>query len=136
MTHMTEEDYLATLHRMNLQDSIDKSELILNHFTTSLLKPFKHIFITGLVAATHLETLLIKRILQDLDAELILHSSSRHLMQAKDPTDPFYLHAKMLKRIGVNQGDNIAVIGHENPQLPVIHITRTEAMFQQTLALQ
>ena len=130
------DEYRKTLVNINYQDSIDKSEFVLNHFTTSLLKPFKHIFITGLVAATHLETLLIQRILQDLDAELILHSSSKHLMQANEPTDPFYLHAKMLKRIGVNQGDNIGVIGHENTQLPVIHITRTESMFQQTLQIK
>ncbi len=127
------DEYRRTLVKLGYQDNIDKSELVLNRFTPALLKPFKHIFIAGLVAPTHLETLLIQMILQKLNAELILHSSSKHLIQANDPTSPFYLHAKMLKRIGVKKYDNITIIGHEKYELPVIHIARTESMSQQTL---
>ena len=127
------DEYRRTLVNLGYQDNIDKSNLILNRFTPDLLQPFKHILIAGFVATTHLETLLIQMILQELNAELILHSSSKRLIQANDPTNPFYLHVKMLKRIGVKKYDNITIIGHDKYEPPVIHIARTESMAQQML---
>ena len=130
------ETYRKSCAELGYQDEIDKCEAIYDGFHAEILKEYTHIVIAGIAATTALENRLVREILANLPAELIIHSSQRDLMKAIHTDNPFYVHAKLLKAIDVESAESIKIIGGRLPQPPVFHIKRTETVSQQTFFLK
>lgn len=128
--------YRKAITDLGYHDIIDKCRVVLGGPEMSSLELFQHIYISGLVATTSLENSIIHDILHDFSADLIIHSGYCDPKPAADPTTPFYLHAKMLRNLGVKSFDNIGTIGENTSPVPVVNITRTKSMFQQTLHIK
>ena len=128
--------YRKALVDLGYHDIIDKCRVVFDNPNMSSLRLFKHVYIAGLVATTCLENSIIRDILHNFNAELILHSSLADLRPTADPTQPYYLHAKMLNNIGAKAFDEIGTIGDGNSVTPVVHITRTKSMFHQTFHIK
>lgn len=129
-------EYRRTIKAMGYQDIIDKCEMLFDHFNTSSLESYNYICITGLVATTRLENSLIKCILNNLNAELIIHSSITDLKYSVDPTDPYYLHIKMLNSFAITEFERIEVIGAGDSRQPVINIAGTKSISHQVLHIK
>jgi len=128
--------YREKLSALDYCDDIDKYDLIHQKCNIEFLKPYKYIGIAGLVATTAVENSVIQRILQELPAELILHTSLKNDDKDVDTTSPFYLHYKMLQAVVPDGNYDIQFITEEKSPPPVYHIKRTETESQQTFHLQ
>jgi len=130
------EEYRKALRTSDYQDVIDQNELVHKHFNVEILKDHEHILIAGLAATTVVEAELIRSILSELPSELILHSCPPDEIKTMDKTDrPFYIHWKLLDKLGVDFSKIEILQKGEVPQ-PVIHIKELKAESEQTFYLQ
>ena len=130
-------EYRASLKEQGYQDEIDKYNLIHNNFTIDRLKQikeYKYFGIAGLVATTTVENKIIEEILENLPAELVLHSGTpEEIKQSLDHDKPFHIHNKLLNSLSL---DISSIPTQEPAPLPVFHIKFTSSEFQQTLYLK
>lgn len=130
------EVYKKNCAKLGYYDEIDKCEAVYDRFNADILRKYTHIVIAGIVATTALENRLIKEILANLPAELIIHSSQEDLMKPIHTDNPFYAHAKVLNAIDAKNAESIGMIGDRLSERPVFHIKRTETVSQQTFFLK
>jgi len=130
------EAYKKNCAELGYHDEIDKYEAIYGGFHAGILKKYTHVVIAGIAATTAIENRLIKEILANLHAELIIHSSRRDLMKPINTDNPFYAHARLLNAIDVENAESIEIIGGRLPEPSVFHIKRTETVSQQTFFLK
>lgn len=126
-------EYKKRLAANVYQDETDRYDVIFTQFTSDLLEQYTYIFIAGLVATTTVENKVIKEILQNLHAELILHSTQKDLMKMNTTDKPFYPHYKLLHAIDAPETTEIN--GKKTPAPAMFHIKRTETESQQTFYL-
>ncbi|MFX0136401.1 MAG: PD-(D/E)XK nuclease family protein [Candidatus Hodarchaeota archaeon] len=129
-------EYKRHLGEMKYKDAIDKYNVIYNRFNADVLKEYKYIAIAGLVATTKVENKIIKEVLLNLPAELIIHSSQESIKKSKGTDSPFYLHGKLLDAIGAEKAGDIETIEARLPDPALIHIRRTETVSQQSFYLK
>jgi len=123
--------YRETLAEQGYQDDILKYNSIFTQFDYKTLGNYSYICIAGLVATTSVENRIIKEILENLFAELIIHSAAKDIMKMQDTGSPFYLHFKLLKALGIEASDDLDVIDGVKIHSTVCHIRKTETESQQ-----
>jgi len=129
------EEYRKELSCAGYKDRIDMIETIYNKYNSDLLKNFDDIIIAGIGATTSLEKMLIGRIMNELNAELIIHSGTpEEISFSNDVSKKFYLHNRLLKFLGVDI-PKIQVIKGDFLVSPVIHIKSLESLAKQTFYL-
>ncbi|UCG93259.1 MAG: PD-(D/E)XK nuclease family protein [candidate division WOR-3 bacterium] len=127
------EEYRKRLAEHNYLDTIDLYDTLSEQYSSSLLQNYMYIIIAGLVATTTVENKIIKEILENLPAELILHSTQKDIMKMDTTDKPFYPHYKLLHAIEATKTTEIN--GKKTPAPAVFHIKRTETESQQTFYL-
>lgn len=95
--------YIENLNKRRLIDTSLSHLSIAEDFKDEYLKEFGSVYIAGMLALTFTDISLIKKILKNLPAELILHSDKGELKD--DSLDNiFYHHNKILKLLGIDSG--------------------------------
>ena len=131
--------YKKKLKEHGYQDDMDKYDSIYTHFNSNHLrqqKEYKYIAIAGLVATTAAENKVIREILENLPAELILHTCRSDIMKMVDTDKPFYQHQKLLAAIGVQDVDTFTILDEKTAEPAVYHIKCTESQSHETLHLK
>jgi RecB family exonuclease len=126
-------EYRKRLSENNYFDTIHIYDTLSEQFSHALLQDYTHIIIAGLVAATAAENKIIKDIIDNLPAELILHTSHADVTKMSTTDSPFYPHYKLLRALSTEKTTLIGAPDKTEPA--VIHIKRTETEAQQSLYL-
>lgn len=127
------EKFRERIHGTAYHDAMDKYELLAEQPELTILDTYSYIGIAGLVATTKLESMVIKKLLEQYPAELILHASQKEIPDAVHPGTTYYLHHKLLKRLDIEQ---MAAIGKVSSHVtdsapPVVHIKKTGTEYGQ-----
>ena len=125
--------YRRNIADQGFQDEIDRCNLIFEKFSGALLDKYRYICIAGLVATTTLENRLLKEILRKENSELVIHSDTLGLKGEFHPANPFYQHQKLLKRLDIENCEELQLDVSAQMAEPVIHIIRTESNTEQCL---
>lgn len=145
------DEYRRVLYKSGYTDTEYEYELLKKEFRSEILQDFKYIFISGLLAPTRVESVIIKEILFNLPSELILHSKKDEIKE--DLASPFYNHNRLILSLGASIkdvrviGDQSSVIGieqrpnyptHQYPITPSphYHITRLKSQIQEVLYIK
>jgi RecB family exonuclease len=129
-------EYRRALKSHGYEDRIDQNSLVFEHFRGEYLKEYEHILICGLAATTVVETELIKKILAGFSSELVLHSCKPDCLQKmENPGEPFYVHNKLLRGLGVDFSQIEELHGALVPE-SVIHVKELKTEAEQTFYLQ
>jgi ATP-dependent helicase/nuclease subunit B len=127
--------YRAVLKETAYQDAIDLCQVVHEEFNPECLRQYDHILLTGLAATTVVETELIRRILDELPSQMVLHSCSPdELKNMNQPDKPFYVHHKLLHALHVDPSKIRVLKGGEATE-PVMRIRETKTEAEQTLYL-
>jgi RecB family exonuclease len=129
------EEYRKALKASGYQDVVDQNMLVHEQFSSECLEHYDHILIGGLAATTVVETELIKKILNELPSDLVLHSCPGDDLQNMDrPDKPFYIHHKLLRALGVDLS-KIGTLKREAVSEPVIRVKEVKTESEQTFYL-
>lgn len=129
------QQYRKNIAKSDYLDEIDKIEKIYKDYDSKIFADFKSIVIAGIAALTSFEKFIIKKMLQELPAELILHSGTiKELSASEDVFRKYFLHYELLKFLNVAI-EHIETINHKPVVRPVIHINSLETMTKQTFYL-
>ncbi len=123
--------YREALVEQGYQDDIFKYDAIFSQFNHELLKKYSYVCIAGLVATTSVENRVIKEILENQSAELIIHSAQRETRMMQDTSSPYYLHTKLLNALGIKESGGLEIINGAKVHLSAHHIKKTETESQQ-----
>jgi RecB family exonuclease len=133
-------EYRQQLKARDYEDEIDKFGLVYNGFDPGLLKSYEYIFIAELAATTAVENKIIGEILKNSAAELVLHSGGKEELKTTSTDEPFYIHAKLLATLGIEESsiafENTGESSPMTPTPPVYHIRSVATDTQQTLHLR
>ncbi|MGB7055973.1 MAG: PD-(D/E)XK nuclease family protein, partial [bacterium] len=129
------EEYRKVLKASGYKDVVDQNMLVHEQFSSECLKNYDHILIGGLAATTVVETGLIKKMLNELPSELVLHSCPVDDLPNMDrPDKPFYIHHKLLRGLGVDLS-KIGTLKREAVSEPVIRVKEVRTESEQTFYL-
>ena len=127
--------YRAALKQTGYQDAIDLNRVVHEEFDPICLKEYDQILVAGLAATTVVETKLIKRILDELPSQLVLHSCPvDELEHMSQPDRPFYVHNKLLRGLDVDLS-NVTMLQGEMVAEPVMRVKEAKTEAEQTLYL-
>ncbi|MEO0106178.1 MAG: PD-(D/E)XK nuclease family protein [candidate division WOR-3 bacterium] len=127
--------YRENLRASGYQDRIDQIEKIYQDFNPTIFQGYEPLIVAGIAAATSFERFIVKKMLDALDAELILHSGLPHeIALADDVHKEFHVHYKLLHHLAVNISEIGLIKGIPVPR-PVIHIKPLETITKQTFYL-
>jgi len=127
------ERFRARINSTVYHDAMDKYELLVERLELTILDTYSYIGIAGLVATTKLESMVIRKLLEQYPAELILHASKKEIPDAVHPGMTYYLHHKLLQRLNIEQMDAIGDVRFHSEDItrPVIHIKKTGTEYGQ-----
>ncbi len=107
------DEYRGVLRSSGYTDTEHEYELIKREFEPEVLRDFKYILISGVLAPTKVEGNIIRKILYGLPSELVLHSKREEIKE--DLTSPFYNHDRLIHSLGKSV-EEIIVIGDKSYQ--------------------
>lgn len=127
--------YRNYLIGVGYKDRIDEFEMIYEKYNSKIFEEFDYVMIAGIAATTSFEKFLLKNMLTDLPAELILHSGlPEEIAASNDTHKKFFLHYKLLNHLNLDI-KKIKVIKTAHTIKPVIHIKALETITKQTFFL-
>lgn len=128
--------YRKVLKESGYQDVADKNGLVVERFNVQCLTDYDYILLGGFAATTVVEIQLIKRILEELPSEIVLHSCKPVDLKSMDKADrPFYVHFKMLQALDVDFS-KVTTLGEKKVIEPVVHVKEVKTESEQTFYLQ
>lgn len=127
--------YRKNLCESGYKDKIDEYETIYNNYDSKVFEEFDFIILAGIAATTSFEKFIIKRMVSELPAELIIHSGTpEEIAISIEPHKKFYLHYKLLSYLGADIKKTEVI--EKFPSLkPVFHIKPLETITKQTFYL-
>ncbi|MGB9720382.1 MAG: PD-(D/E)XK nuclease family protein [bacterium] len=127
--------YRENLTEAGYRDRIDEFEAIYENYDSKILEEFDSILIAGIAATTSFEKFLLKRIISELPAELVIHSGGpEEIASSTNPNGKFHLHYKLLSDLDVDIR-KVMVIGNHPSVKPVVHLKPLETITKQTFYL-
>jgi ATP-dependent helicase/nuclease subunit B len=114
-------------------DTMDKYEMLAERLELAVLDKYTYIGIAGFVATTKLESMVIRKVLEQYPAELILHASKKEIPDAVHPGTTYYLHHKLLESLNIEHMDGVSELRSHRADAakPVIHIKKTGTEYEQ-----
>jgi len=130
-------DYRSRLRELGVQDDADLYDLIDKEFDPRVLDGYGSVIIAGLAATTRIVNRVLAAILDHASAEIVLHSASpADLAGMTDTEKPFYLHYKLLDRLGIDARSCAVIPTAGIPAPAVFHIRGLPTEAQQTFYLR
>ncbi|UCC12391.1 MAG: exodeoxyribonuclease V subunit gamma [candidate division WOR-3 bacterium] len=127
------ETYRSRIKNTSYHDVLEKYETLAERQELRVLDRYAYIGIIGLVATTNLESQIVRKLLEQYPAELILHGSKKEIAGASSTSATYYLHHKLLKSLGIEHMDMIGELPSQATDAvkPVIHIKKTGTEYEQ-----